>query len=107
MTHEFSLDYARQLDSQDTLRHFRKQFYIPRFQEKEAIYFLGNSLGLQPTTTQDEVLNIMEDWANFGVEGFFMGRNPWLEYPKKNNAPALRNYRGKATRAGYHEPSHC
>jgi kynureninase len=81
--HEFSLDYARQLDSQDTLRHFRQQFYIPLFQGKEAIYFLGNSLGLQPTTTQDEVLNIMEDWANFGVEGFFMGKNPWLEYPKK------------------------
>jgi kynureninase len=25
----------------------------------------------------------MEHWANFGVEGFFMGNTPWLQYHKK------------------------
>ena len=24
----------------------------------------------------------MENWANFGVEGFFMGEDPWMEYHK-------------------------
>lgn len=83
MQHEFTLEYAQALDSQDTLSHFRAQFYMPYFQGKHAIYFLGNSLGLQPKKTQDEVTNIMENWANFGVEGFFLGKDPWLQYSKK------------------------
>lgn len=83
MQHNTSFEYAAQCDSADTLRHLRDEFYIPLLQGKPAIYFLGNSLGLQPKTTQDEVLDIMENWANFGVEGFFMGNNPWLQYHKK------------------------
>ncbi len=83
MQHEFSQLYAQALDKQDTLGHFREQFYAPYLQGKRAIYFLGNSLGLQPKNTQDEVMTIMEDWANFGVEGFFLGKNPWLNYQQK------------------------
>ncbi len=83
MQHEFSLEYAQSLDSKDTLSHFREQFYAPYLQGKRAIYFLGNSLGLQPKNTQDEVMTIMESWANFGVEGFFLGKDPWLQYQKK------------------------
>ena len=83
MQHEFSLAYAQTLDSKDTLSNYREQFYIPYLQDKKAIYFLGNSLGLQPKTAQDEVLTIMEGWANFGVEGFFLGKDPWLNYQQK------------------------
>jgi kynureninase len=83
MGHQFLLQYATTLDSEDALSHYREQFYIPYLNNKPAIYFLGNSLGLQPKTTQDEVLKIMETWANFGVEGFFMGKTPWLDYHKK------------------------
>ncbi|MFC4262147.1 kynureninase [Ferruginibacter yonginensis] len=82
MQHEFSLDYAKHLDDKDALKQYRNKFYIPYVGDKEAIYFLGNSLGLQPKTAQDEVLNVMENWANFGVEGFFMGEDPWLNYHK-------------------------
>lgn len=83
MPQEFSLAYATAADNNDPLQSFREQFYIPFLKDKHAIYFLGNSLGLQPKTTQDEVLKIMEHWANFGVEGFFMGNTPWLQYHKK------------------------
>jgi kynureninase len=83
MPHQFLLHYATTLDSTDALSHYREQFYIPYLNNKPAIYFLGNSLGLQPKTTQDEVFKIMEAWANFGVEGFFMGKEPWLNYHKK------------------------
>ena len=83
MQHEFSLSYAQTLDGKDTLSNYREQFYIPYLQDKKAIYFLGNSLGLQPKTAQDEVLTIMEGWANFGVEGFFLGKDPWLNYQQK------------------------
>lgn len=83
MTHQFTPEYAYGLDQKDPLASFRDQFYLPYINEEHAIYFLGNSLGLQPRTTQDEVIGIMENWANFGVEGFFMGDNPWLKYEEK------------------------
>lgn len=75
-----TLDFAKQLDAQDELKHFRDQFYIPIIHGKECIYFSGNSLGLQPKSTQDYVLNELEDWATLGVEGHFHARNPWLPY---------------------------
>jgi len=75
-----TLAYAQQLDEQDSLKHFRDRFYIPMIKDKESIYFTGNSLGLQPKTTQDYVLNELEDWANYGVEGHFHARNPWVSY---------------------------
>ena len=83
MQHQFSLSYAQALDSNDPLHSYREQFYGPYLQGKRAIYFLGNSLGLQPKTAQGEVMTIMEGWANFGVEGFFLGKDPWLNYQQK------------------------
>ncbi len=80
MIFENTLAYAQQLDAKDSLKHFRDQFYIPLINGKESIYFTGNSLGLQPKTTQDYVLNELEDWANFGVEGHFHARKPWMPY---------------------------
>ena len=88
MEHEFSLDYAQELDNSDPLRQYREQFYAPYLQNKRAIYFLGNSLGLQPKNAQQAVMEIMEGWANFGVEGFFLGADPWLNY-NKNITPLL------------------
>ena len=75
-----SLAFAQQLDKEDPLHRFREKFYIPFFNGRESIYFTGNSLGLQPKTAQDYVINDLEDWANFGVEGHFHGRTPWVKY---------------------------
>ncbi len=75
-----SLDFAQQLDYEDPLKGFREKFYIPIFNGKESIYFTGNSLGLQPKIAQEYILNDLEDWANFGVEGHFHGRKPWIKY---------------------------
>ncbi len=75
-----TIDFARELDEKDSLKNFRSKFYIPYINGKECIYFTGNSLGLQPKTTQDYVVNELEDWANFGVEGHFHSRNPWMPY---------------------------
>ena len=80
MTFENSLTYDKQLDEKDPLKHFREQFYIPIINGRESIYFTGNSLGLQAKTTQDYVVNELEDWANFGVEGHFHATNPWFSY---------------------------
>ncbi len=80
MIFENSLDFAKQLDTIDPLKDFRSKFYIPIINGNECIYFVGNSLGLQPKTTQDYVLNELEDWASFGVEGHFNARQPWYSY---------------------------
>jgi kynureninase len=77
---ENTRSFADQLDEQDELKHFRDQFYIPIINGREAVYLTGNSLGLQPKTTQDAVVNELEDWANFGVEGHFHARQPWFSY---------------------------
>ena len=77
---ENSLELAKQMDNEDPLKSFRGQFYIPIIHAKESIYFTGNSLGLQPKTAQEYILNDLEDWANYGVEGHFHGRNPWVRY---------------------------
>ncbi|MCX6291237.1 MAG: kynureninase [Bacteroidetes bacterium] len=75
-----SLQFARQLDAQDPLKKFRELFYFPMIHGKEAIYFTGNSLGLQPKQLQEYVLNELEDWATYGVEGHFHARHPWFHY---------------------------
>jgi len=75
-----TLEFAQQLDKEDPLNRFREKFYIPFMNGKESIYFTGNSLGLQPKTAQDYILRDLEDWANYGVEGHFHGRNPWIRY---------------------------
>ena len=90
MADRLSLAYAKELDQDDPMKIYRDKFYIPFLHNKNAIYFLGNSLGLQPKTTQDEVLNIMEDWASYGVEGFFHGENPWLDYTKELYEPLAK-----------------
>jgi len=77
---ENTLAYAQQQDKADALRGYRDQFYFPQSNGKNVLYFTGNSLGLQPKTTQDYVVNELEDWASFGVEGHFHARNPWLSY---------------------------
>ncbi len=84
---ENTLDCARRLDEEDPLKSFRDKFYIPIVKGKESIYFTGNSLGLQPKKAQEYILNDLEDWANYGVEGHVHARNPWIKYhemfPKK------------------------
>ena len=81
MAFQNSLDYAKQLDREDPLLFLRKEFHIPRDKHgKEWLYFTGNSLGLQPKITKKYISQELEDWANFGVEGHFEAKNPWLSY---------------------------
>lgn len=80
MNFKNSLDFARQLDKKDELKHFRNEFIIPRHDGKDAIYFLGNSLGLQPKRTNEYIQQVLKQWAKYGVEGFFNGDQPWIKY---------------------------
>ena len=80
MQFENSLLFAQQLDKDDPLKDFRNRFIIPSVNGKEQIYFLGNSLGLQPKNAKEEVDKIFNQWAAYGVEGFFKGDDPWINY---------------------------
>ena len=81
MNYQKSLDFAKQLDQEDPISYLRNEFHIPRDKEgKEWLYFTGNSLGLQPKITSKYIEQELDDWANFGVEGHFEAKNPWLSY---------------------------
>lgn len=75
-----SLAAAQALDAADPLKSYRDRFYIPTFHEKPVRYFTGNSLGLQPKSAQTYVQQELDDWAKWGVEGHFHGKNPWFSY---------------------------
>lgn len=72
--------YAASLDTADSLRTFRDEFHIPVIDGKRTLYFTGNSLGLMPKLAQTYVEEELEDWKNWGVEGHFHARRPWMPY---------------------------
>ena len=90
MNFENSLEFAKALDRKDPLRKFRNDFCIPLNNGKEQIYFLGNSLGLQPRSANDHIQQILADWASFGVEGFFHAKEPWMNYHDKLVHPLVK-----------------
>lgn len=79
--------FAQKMDEQDTLRHFREKFYIPKQKSgADALYFTGNSLGLQPKTARKYLEEVLTDWETLAVEGHFDGANPWMTYHEKISA---------------------
>ncbi len=80
MKFENNQEFAKKLDKEDPLKHFRDYFHIPKYKNREKIYFTGNSLGLQPKTAEEYVLQELEDWAQLGGEAHFEARRPWFPY---------------------------
>ncbi|MDH3699330.1 MAG: kynureninase [Flavobacteriaceae bacterium] len=79
--YEINLDFARQMDAQDPLRDYRTKYHIPKQSNGEPfVYLCGNSLGLQPKATKQNVEQELLDWQNLGVEGHLHAKNPWLPY---------------------------
>ena len=76
---ELNQAFAQSLDATDSLQGFRSQFLVPEKHGKQRMYFLGNSLGLQPKSTSGSINTILQHWADEGVESFFAGKAPWLE----------------------------
>lgn len=72
--------FAQQLDAQDPLKGFRDKFHFPTFHEKPIRYFTGNSLGLQPKKAKEYILEELDAWAEYGVEGHFLAKRPWFAY---------------------------
>ena len=45
-----------------------------------SLYLCGNSLGLQPKSTEGLLQEVLLDWQNLGVKGHFQAENPWVPY---------------------------
>lgn len=80
MNFQNTLEFAKASDLADKLSPNRQKFLFPQHNGKDVIYFTGNSLGLQPKTTQSYIQQELNDWAKFGVEGHFLAKNPWMPY---------------------------
>jgi kynureninase len=83
MQFQNTLETAQHLDHQDPLRSYRNKFIFPKVNNKEVIYFTGNSLGLQPKNAKKYVDEIMTDWAELAVEGHFQAEKPWWDYHER------------------------
>ena len=76
-----TLEFAREMDAIDPLRKYREQFFLPKQKNGESyVYLCGNSLGLQPKSTRAAIEQELKDWENYGVEGHFHAKNPWMPY---------------------------
>ncbi len=80
MKYQNTLEFSREMDEKDPLKSFRDRFHFPNFHSKEVVYFTGNSLGLQPKTTEKYIKEELDAWAKFGVEGHFLADKPWFSY---------------------------
>ncbi|KAJ8247102.1 hypothetical protein GJAV_G00258760 [Gymnothorax javanicus] len=84
-----SQDVAAYLDKEDPLQHLRKQFLLPKVSDlpptdlslvdstEDCIYFVGNSLGLQPKSARKYIDEELDKWAKMGVHGHMEGLRPW------------------------------
>lgn len=96
MNYQNSLAFARQIDAADPLKNFRTQFLFPQHQNNNVIYLTGNSLGLQPKQTRNALLQELEDWGQYGVEGHFKAKHPWFSYHELLTAHLARIIGAKA-----------
>ena len=83
MKFQNTLQFAQDLDQQDELKKYKSQFIFPQHNNKDVIYFTGNSLGLQPKNAKNFVDEVMNDWANLAVEGHFYAQKPWWDYHER------------------------
>ncbi|EGG20433.1 kynureninase [Cavenderia fasciculata] len=82
-------EFAKLMDLNDPLKSFRSEFYIPLLKDiakceekkqcdQEVIYLCGNSLGLQPKETRNQLDKYLNDWQRYAVEGHMRGDHPWI-----------------------------
>lgn len=92
-TYQYSEAFAKEMDQMDSLAHLRERFHFPKVNGQEAIYFCGNSLGLQPKSVKDYIDRELSNWANLAVDGHFHGEDAWYHIRKKSK-PALAEILG-------------
>jgi kynureninase len=72
--------FASSCDQWDPVKHLRSLFNFPQSNGHNVIYFVGNSLGLQPKECASYIQAELLSWSARGVNGHFEGEKPWLNY---------------------------
>ncbi|MGG0287252.1 kynureninase [Peribacillus butanolivorans] len=79
---QHTLDYAKQMDKEDTLRCYREEFYL----KPNSIYMDGNSLGILSKRAERTLLESLADWKEHGIDGWTQGNHPWFFMAEKLGA---------------------
>ena len=69
----------------------------------DTLYLCGNSLGLQSKDGIDALHAVVKDWAELGIEGYFTGDNPWVDYGTELRESESAPRRGQAAGSGRDE----
>jgi kynureninase len=93
LSYSYTEAFAQEMDQNDPLRKFREHFFFPKVNGQEALYFCGNSLGLQPKSLKDYLNKELNNWAEMAVDGHFHGEDAWYHIRKKSK-PALAEILG-------------
>ncbi|TDK44153.1 kynureninase [Algoriphagus formosus] len=93
LSYSYTEAFAQEMDQNDPLRKFREHFFFPKVNGQEALYFCGNSLGLQPKSVKDYLNKELNNWAEMAVDGHFHGEDAWYHIRKKSK-PALAEILG-------------
>ena len=87
---------ALELDAADPLAGMRREFELPAASGGEPlVYLLGNSLGAMPRAARTEVETILDQWPEFGVEGWEDAPTPWMRYQETLCEPLARVIGGR------------
>ena len=90
-----TIECAEKLDSEDPLSVYRSKFEIPTNDNgEEEIYFVGNSLGLMPKESVNDVNDELKKWGKHGVKGHGAEggeiENPWVTYHEPLTIPMAK-----------------
>ena len=96
-----TIECAEKLDSEDPLSVYRSKFEIPTNDNgEEEIYFVGNSLGLMPKESVNDVNDELKKWGKHGVKGHGAEggevENPWVTYHEPLTIPMAQLVGAKA-----------
>lgn len=75
----YTLSDAKQLDTQDHLAQYRDEFYI----KEGTTYLDGNSLGLLSKRAEQSLLEVLDAWKQYGIDGWTEGKHPWFYLSEK------------------------
>ena len=99
--------FANELDAKDPLRAFRDEFLIPKAPNGEtSLYFVGNSLGLQPKKVRQYVEEELSDWADLGVKGALTRQTPLASRSRVSHRAVGPPSGGEADRGSGDELAH-
>jgi kynureninase len=74
--------HAQSPDHQDPLAGVASQFY----KQPGVIYLDGNSLGLLSQQAEAAVLNTLNDWKEYAIQGWTEGTHPWFQLTREVSA---------------------